>query len=75
MDIQAHEDNTGYAPRAERWHAIDHDTYDGADDSHCPVGHGATAKAAILDLLEQLLDEGDITHDEQRELFRLHHIA
>jgi len=26
MDIQAHEENTGLAPRGERWYAIDHDT-------------------------------------------------
>ena len=36
------------------WSAIDDDSYDGADDSSCPVGHGATEQDAIDDLLEQL---------------------
>jgi hypothetical protein len=36
------------------WSAIDDDTYDGADDSHCPIGRGATEQEAIDDLLEQL---------------------
>jgi hypothetical protein len=36
------------------WSAIDDDTYDGADDSHCPIGRGATEQEAIDDLLEQI---------------------
>jgi hypothetical protein len=36
------------------WSAIDDDTYDGADDSNCPVGHGATEQDAIDDLIEQI---------------------
>lgn len=35
------------------WSAIDSDTYDGADDSHCPIGYGPTESAAIADLMEQ----------------------
>jgi hypothetical protein len=49
-----------YPPIPERnmdWSAIDQDTYDGAEDSHCPVGRGATERAAINDLVEQLLVE------------------
>ena len=38
------------------WSAIDDDTYDGAEDSCCPVGHGATEQEAIDDLLDQLTD-------------------
>ena len=57
MKIEVHEDNTGYAPAAERFYAIDDDTYDGAEDSHCPVGTGATPEEAIADLLEQMADE------------------
>lgn len=34
------------------WSAIDDDTYDGADDSHCPIGRGETEQEAIADLLE-----------------------
>ena len=74
MDIQAHEDATGYAPASERWYALDMDTYDGADDAYYPTGHGSTAKEAMLDLIDQLLDEGEIGHDECRELFRIYRI-
>ena len=74
MDIQAHEDNTGYAPKAERWEAIDADTYDGSDDCRCPVGTGSTEKEAVMDLLERLLDAGEIGHDECRELYCIYHI-
>lgn len=38
------------------WSAIDDDTYDGAEDSNCPVGYGATEQQAIDDLLEQMAD-------------------
>lgn len=34
--------------------AIDDSTYDGAEDSNCPQGAGATPLEAINDLLEQL---------------------
>jgi hypothetical protein len=74
MDIQAHEDATGYAPKWARWYAIDHDTYDGADDAYYPTGHGSTAKEAIMNLIETLLDEGEIGHDECRELYRIYGI-
>jgi hypothetical protein len=49
--------NHDYPPIPVRqfdWSAIDDDTYDGADDSSCPVGHGATEQEAIDDLLEQI---------------------
>lgn len=36
------------------WSAVDDDTYDGAEDSHCPIGRGATEAEAIADLKEQL---------------------
>lgn len=36
------------------WSAIDDDTYDGAEDSHCPIGRGATEIDAIRDLLDQI---------------------
>jgi hypothetical protein len=36
------------------YHAVDYNTYDGAEDSHCPIGHGATAEEAINDLKEQM---------------------
>jgi hypothetical protein len=38
------------------WSAVDDDTYDGAEDSHCPIGHGATEQEAIDDLLQQIDD-------------------
>lgn len=40
--------------RSFDWSAIDDDTYDGADDSSCPIGHGETEEDAIEDLLEQI---------------------
>lgn len=40
------------------WSAIDDNTYDGAPDSHCPIGRGRTEAQAIEDLLEQLEYEG-----------------
>ncbi len=36
------------------WIAIDEDTYDGAPDSHSPIGYGATEAEAVADLLEQI---------------------
>jgi hypothetical protein len=36
------------------WSAIDDDTYDGTEDSRCPIGRGATEAAAIADLMEQV---------------------
>lgn len=38
------------------WSAVDDQTYDGAEDSNCPIGRGATEREAILDLLTQLED-------------------
>lgn len=42
--------------RAFDWSAVDDDTYDGAEDSHCPIGHGATEQEAIEDLKQQIED-------------------
>lgn len=35
------------------WSAVD-DNYDGAPDSHCPIGWGATEQEAVDNLMEQL---------------------
>ena len=40
--------------RSFDWSAIDDYTYDGAEDSNCPIGHGTTEEDAIEDLLEQI---------------------
>jgi hypothetical protein len=61
MSIKAFPDLSGYAPKTEAWHAFDEDTYDADCDqdgffSTSLVGTGATAEAAIADLLEQLED-------------------
>ena len=37
------------------WVAVT-DDYDGAEDSHCPIGWGRTEAEAIADLMEQLED-------------------
>lgn len=54
MKIRASEDVTGFAPSDSKWIAVDDDTYDGAEDSRCPIGWGATEAEAIVDLKEQL---------------------
>lgn len=51
VHIAVEEDNTGYAPAAERFSAIDDDTYDGLGS---PRGTGPTPEAAVADLMEQL---------------------
>lgn len=72
MDIQVYEDNTGYAPKSCRYHAIDADSYDGAEDSknRSTIGYGATREAAIQDLIEIMLDEGEITEAEAKRYMR-----
>ena len=42
--------------RHTEWHAIDADTYDGAPDSHHPVGVGSTEADAVADLHEQIAE-------------------
>ena len=74
MNIEVGEDGTGYAPASERWYAIDADSYDGCEDGNNREGRGYSAKAAIMDLIERMLDDGEIGHDEQRELCRIYHI-
>jgi len=54
--IKAFPDITGWAPKNERYHAIDENTYDGAPDSNSPIGTGPTPEAAIADLKAQLED-------------------
>ena len=76
MNICAFPDRTGYAPKNERWHAIDVDTYDGAEDAGPQfVGYGRTKDDAILDLIEQLLEEGVLTLTDRRELRHIHAIG
>jgi hypothetical protein len=48
--------NFEYPPIPDRrfdWSAVDDDTYDGAEDSNCPIGRGATEQEAINDLIMQ----------------------
>jgi hypothetical protein len=60
MKIRVEEDVTGFAPRAERFYAIDDDSYDGAEDAGPRAqacGRGATpneAIAALLEILEEM---------------------
>jgi len=42
--------------RSFDWSAVDDSTYDGPGS---PIGHGATEREAIDDLLEQLLERSD----------------
>lgn len=70
MRIVVREDNTGYAPATCRFTAIDDDTYDGVEDSpnRSTIGVGATPREAVVDLLEIMLDEGEITEAEYLRL-------
>lgn len=52
MRIMAHRELD--APREFAWSAIDDASYDGAPDSHCPIGRGRTEAEAIADLQAQL---------------------
>lgn len=36
------------------------DDYDGAEDSHDPIGHGATMLIAIEDLLQQIEEKTNV---------------
>lgn len=54
MKIRTHFEYLPIPDRRFDWSAVDDDTYDGAEDSHCPIGHGATEQEAINDLKEQL---------------------
>jgi len=47
---------TNWESTPQLWSAIDADTYDGAEDSHCPIGYGDTPEEAEADLLNQILD-------------------
>jgi len=40
--------------RAFDWSAVDDGTCDGAEESHCPIGYGATERDAIDDLKRQI---------------------
>lgn len=44
--------------RTHDWSAVT-DDYDGADDSNCPIGYGATEQQAIDDLIMQIEDEAE----------------
>jgi hypothetical protein len=55
LKIQRHFNYPPIPIRNMDWSAVE-DNYDGAEDSNCPVGHGATEVEAIKDLLEQIED-------------------
>jgi hypothetical protein len=40
----------------EHWHAIDHNTYDGAPDATCPEGYGTTPWLALEELFEKTVE-------------------
>jgi hypothetical protein len=56
VKIRTHFDYPPIPVRQFDWSAIDDDSYDGAEDSSCPIGHGATEEDAIEDLMDQLTD-------------------
>jgi hypothetical protein len=66
MDIKT-EKHPPYVHKGQwvtRWSAWDMDTYDGAPDSHCPVGDGGTEIEAINDLVEKIVDRLEEKVDE-----------
>lgn len=56
MKIRTHLEYPPIPVRKFDWSAVDGDTYDGAEDSHCPIGRGATEQEAINDLITQITD-------------------
>ena len=64
MAIIVTADNTGLAPRSERYSAIDEDAYDGAPDGCTVRGVGPTPQAAREELIEAMEDAGYYTQDE-----------
>lgn len=38
------------------WSAVDDETYEGSEESNCPIGRGATERDAINDLVQQMVD-------------------
>ena len=54
LRIRTHNEFPPIPIREFDWSAIDDDTYDGAEDSHCPIGRGATEQEAIDDLVAML---------------------
>jgi hypothetical protein len=49
--------------RMADWSAV-YENFDGAEDSHDPVGRGSTEEAAILDLIDQTEDAATNTNGE-----------
>jgi hypothetical protein len=43
-------------PWGQEWHAVDDDTYDGAEDAHSPIGSGKTEREAIDDLKDRIME-------------------
>ena len=59
MRIKTHYDPPPVPLRQFDWHAIDDDTYDGAEDAGPlarVIGYGRTEQDAIDDLMEQLAE-------------------
>lgn len=54
MKIVTHYDPKPIPTRQFDWTAVDDDTYDGAEDSHCPIGYGRTEQEAVAELLEKM---------------------
>lgn len=61
---QKHPPYLGHTGWVTQWTAWDDDTYDGAPDSHCPVGWGTTELEAVIDLTEQTVERLEVKIDE-----------
>jgi hypothetical protein len=57
IETQKHPPYLGRTGWVTQWSAWDMDTYDGAPDSHCPVGTGSTELEAVIDLATQTVEK------------------
>ena len=64
IETEKHPPYLGRTGWVTQWSAWDMDTYDGAEDSHCPVGSGSTEREAVNDLVEQIVDRLEEKVDE-----------
>jgi hypothetical protein len=64
ISTEKHPPYLGRSGWITEWSAWDLDTYDGAEDSHCPVGSGSTEIEAINDLVEQIVDRLEERNDD-----------
>jgi hypothetical protein len=63
IETEKHPPYLGRTGWVTEWSAIDADSYDGAPDSHCPVGSGSSEREAIDNLVEQIVERLEVQLD------------